>query len=233
MTDRQADRFIRAEDRATTLGNLICYRGSVLSQSPLVLDKFEQLDVLQKRTEEALADNPNDADRASRAGRAEADGRRNAEAVQLLKRAFELAPDDALTQEMLVELLLEALAADYATFRDDVPLVARLIHDREQQIELLRIEARGLDKLGPTAGGVGRVPAAGRFHGRRTRAACESKPNYSVRSDRWICGRLGALWSDAIAGRAHGDSREAGGAPPRLEQPAHGGRAAPLSGAPR
>ncbi len=37
------------------LGNLICYRGSVLSQSALTLDKFEQLDVLRRRTDAALA----------------------------------------------------------------------------------------------------------------------------------------------------------------------------------
>jgi outer membrane protein assembly factor BamB len=43
-----------------SLGNLICYRGSVISQSPLLVDKFEQLDVLRKRTEIALARNPND-----------------------------------------------------------------------------------------------------------------------------------------------------------------------------
>ena len=51
------------------LGNLICYRGSVLSQSPLVLDKFEQLDVLQKRTEAALARIRDDANAHPRVGR--------------------------------------------------------------------------------------------------------------------------------------------------------------------
>ena len=53
--------FHAAPSPEVALGNLICYRGSVLSQSALVLDKFEQLDVLQQRAETALADNPDDA----------------------------------------------------------------------------------------------------------------------------------------------------------------------------
>ncbi len=40
------------------LGNLICYRGSVLSQSPILLDKFEQLSVLRQRTDAALRATP-------------------------------------------------------------------------------------------------------------------------------------------------------------------------------
>ncbi|MEX0612938.1 MAG: PQQ-binding-like beta-propeller repeat protein, partial [Pirellulales bacterium] len=43
------------------LGNLISYRGSILSQSPLMLDKFEQLEALKQRAEAALAKNPDDA----------------------------------------------------------------------------------------------------------------------------------------------------------------------------
>ena len=88
--------------------------------------------------------------------------------MKLLKRAFELAPDDPLTQEMLAEVLLEALATDYAAFRDDVPLVGELIRDREQQIELMRIEAGGLDKLGQRLAAFDALPAAGRFHRRRS-----------------------------------------------------------------
>ena len=75
---RQADDVSVAEAGNGALGNLICYRGSILSQSALMLDKFEQLDVLQQRAETALAANPDDADGAARIGRVEAGGRRNA-----------------------------------------------------------------------------------------------------------------------------------------------------------
>src|SRR5262249_28098769 len=43
------------------LGNLICHRGAVISQSALLVDRFEQIDVLRQRAEVALAQNPRDA----------------------------------------------------------------------------------------------------------------------------------------------------------------------------
>jgi hypothetical protein len=180
----------------TELGNLICYRGTILSQSALLLDKYEQLDVLQQRVEKALAANPDDATALRELAELKRTDGKPAESVTLLKRAFELAPDDALTQEMLAEVLLEALAGEYATYREDVPLVSRLIHDRGQQIELMRIEASGLDKLGQRLAAFDAYLRLADFTAEGP-AQLRIKPNRSVRSDRWICGRLGSLWSEA------------------------------------
>ena len=47
MASGKLTRLARRPRPDQSLGNLICYRGSVLSQSALVLDKFEQLDVLR------------------------------------------------------------------------------------------------------------------------------------------------------------------------------------------
>ena len=128
-----------------SLGNLICYRGSVLSQSPLLLDKFEQLELLQKRTESALAQNPDDANALRELAEIKGAAGDKTEAIRLLKHALELSPEDAVVQEMLVETLLQGLATDYAAYRADVPLISRLIRTREQQIDLLRIDAAGQD----------------------------------------------------------------------------------------
>jgi len=178
------------------LGNLICHRGSILSQSALLLDKFEQLDVLQQRVDKALAENSDDATALRELAELKRNDDTPAECVSLLKRAFALAPDDALTQEMLAEVLLEALAKDYAAYRDDVPTVSGLIHDRGQQIELLRIEASGLDDLGQ------RLPALDAYlrladFTAEAPALLRISPVHTVRSDRWVCGRLGLLWSKA------------------------------------
>lgn len=180
------------------LGNLICHRGSVLSQSALVLDKFEQLSVLRKRTETALAHNPDDPTAVRESAELKRSDNQKSEAVKLLKRAYELAPDDLVTQEMLVELLLEQLASDYKSFRSDVPLVAKLIHNREQQIDLLRIDAAGLDASGD------RLAAWDAYLRLADFTAEEPAPlrideRYTVRSDRWISGRLKSLWDGASA----------------------------------
>jgi outer membrane protein assembly factor BamB len=178
------------------LGNLICCRGSVVSQSALSLDKFEQLDVLRKRTEIALARNPNDAVAIRESAELKRADNQKPEAVRLLKRANEIAPDDLVTQEMLVELLLEELAADYATFHTDVPLVAKLVHTREQQIELLRLDAAGLDNSGQRLAAWDAYLRLADFTAEEP-AYLRIEDKYIVRSDRWISGRLADMWTGA------------------------------------
>ena len=180
------------------LGNLICYRGSVLSQSPLVLDKFEQLDLFQKRTESALAQNPRDASAIRELAEIKSAAGATVEAVRLLKSALELAPEDAVTQEILVELLLDQLSSDYAANRADVPLVARLIHSREQQIELLRIDAAGIDKPDNGLKAWDAYLKLADFTAEEP-AYLQIDDQYTVRSDRWISSRLSAIWSAASA----------------------------------
>ncbi len=124
-----------------------------------------------------------------------ADGKR-ADALAALKRAFELSPDDPLTREMLADLLLEALASDFAAYRAEMPLVKTLVRDRAQQIELIRIEAEGLHQLADHRG-------AWDAYLRLAELTAEDAPllnidnQHSVRSDRWISGRLRDLWSKA------------------------------------
>ncbi len=181
-----------------SLGNLICYRGSVLSQSPLLLDKFEQLDLLQKRTESALAQNPNDAIALRELAEIKGAAGDKREAIRLLKRALELSPDDAVVQEMLVETLLQGLATDYAAYRADVPLVSRLIRSREQQIDLLRIDAAGQDAPDNRLAAWDAYLRLADFTAEEP-AYLRLDDHYTVRSDRWIASRLGAMWSAASA----------------------------------
>jgi outer membrane protein assembly factor BamB len=179
-------------------GNLICFRGSILSQSALVLDKYEQLDVLKRRAEQTLAQNPNDATALRELAELKRGEGQTSEAVTLLKRANELAPDEPLTREVLAELLLEALATDYAAFDDNVPLLAELIRDRQQQIELMRIEALGLDKLEKRLAAWNAYLRLADFTADQPEHL-RIDSDYTVRSDRWIRGRLGALWSKATS----------------------------------
>ncbi|HEX4416017.1 MAG TPA: PQQ-binding-like beta-propeller repeat protein, partial [Lacipirellulaceae bacterium] len=179
-----------------TLGNLICYRGSVLSQSPLMLDKFEQLDVLQKRTEEALAHNPDDAVALRELAEIKDTAGDKREAIKLLKHALELAPNDAVCQETLAETLLQALAGDYASYRDDIPILSRLIHTRSQQIELLRITAAGDDKPDNRLAAWDAYLKLADFTAEEP-AYLYVDDHYTVRSDRWIAGRLLAIWNAA------------------------------------
>ena len=118
--------------------------------------------------------------------------------MRLLKQAFELSPEDAVTQEMLVELLFQQLATDYATYKSEVPLVSRLIRNRDQQIELLRIDAAGLDAPGHRTSAWDAYLKLADFTAEEP-AYLFIDDHYNVRSDRWISGRLASIWSEASA----------------------------------
>ncbi|HEY3394108.1 MAG TPA: PQQ-binding-like beta-propeller repeat protein [Lacipirellulaceae bacterium] len=195
MADGKLDRLAAGKPDAA-FGNLICHRGSVISQSTLLLDKYEQLDVLRRRTQQTLAEDPNDATALRELAELKRTEGQTSEAVTLLKRAYELAPSEPLTREVLAELLLEALAADYAAFDDNLPLLTELVRDRQQQIELMRIEALGLDKLGQRLDAWAAYLRLADFTAEQPEHL-RIDSDYSVRSDRWIGGRVAALWSNA------------------------------------
>lgn len=198
------------------LGNLICYRGSVISQSPLMLDKFEQLDALQKRNEAALAKNPNDASALRELAEIKSAAGDKAESIRMLKRAHEIAPDDVSTQQMLAENLLAALAKDYATYRGDVPLVSKLIHTREEQIELLRIDAAGHDTADNRVAAWDAYLRLADFLAEEP-AYLNIGDDYTVRSDRWVASHLGAIWSVASAQEQRTLKRKVAARMPTLE----------------
>jgi outer membrane protein assembly factor BamB len=180
----------------TSVGNLICHRGSIISQSALYLDKFEQIDVLRERATQALATNPRDA----AAIRDLAEIRRLegslAEAVPMLKQAYEIDPNDSLTRDMLADVLLEALATDYNAHRGDLELLRKIIFRPQQQVELLRIDALGRDDSGQ------RMEAFAAYL-RLAEVTATSPtllaigPEHEARSDQWIRAQINTLWNDA------------------------------------
>jgi outer membrane protein assembly factor BamB len=189
---------LEAGPQGQMLGNLICFHGSVLSQSAVALSKFEQLDALHERATAALARNPNDATALREIAELRQAEGQNQQAIDSLKRVLELAPQDPLARDMLADLLLAGLAADFAAHRGEIPLLSRLVRDRDGQLEMLRLEAEGLQQLGERAGAWG---AYLQIADLTTEAPVylDISRDYQARSDRWICGRLGRLWSEASA----------------------------------
>jgi len=203
------------------VGNLICHRGSIISQSAKFLDKFEQIEVLRQRAKASLATNP----RAAAAIRDLAEMQRIDgaldEAVQMLKQAYEIDPSDAVTRDILADALLEALTGDYTRYRADLPLLRKIIDRPQQQIDLWRIDAQGLDAAGQPldafAAYLRLVDAAS-----ADPASLTMSPQHTARSDVWVRARLNALWSTASASqqdeiRHQLDARtQAWGSPPTV-----------------
>ena len=207
----------------TELGNLICHRGAILSQSALLLNRFEQIDVLRQRAEAALAQNPRDtAAIRDLAEMRRLDGKL-ADAIEMLKRAYEVDAADPVTRDMLADCLLESLSANYAANQADLPLLREIVQTPQQKVDLLRIDALGLQTLGQRlpafaaylklADALGREPIMLQIDGKQ-----------SVRSDSWIRGRLAALWADstpneqAAMGSEIESRRQSWGRSPTVEQ---------------
>lgn len=197
-SDGTASNTVRATSDSVG-GNLICHRGSIVSQSALFLEKFEQIEVLRERAQAALATDPRNA--AAIRDLAEIrrlDGALD-EAVPMLKQAYEIDPDDLLTREMLADTLIEALGHDYGAYRADLPLLRQIVTSPLQEIELLRLEARGLEAAGESL-------SAFEAYLRLIDATSAELtvlsigPHHTVRSDRWIRARLLSLWQSAEGG---------------------------------
>jgi outer membrane protein assembly factor BamB len=189
------------------LGNLICHHGAVISQSALLLSRFEQVDVLRRRSEGILAQNPRDA----AAIRDLAEMRRLdgalSEAITMLKHAYEIDANDPITREMLADSLLEAVAANYSAYQGDLPLLRVIAQSSQQQVDLLRIDAVGLQTLGE------RLPAFAAYLKLADALGRDPIPlridnNQTVRSDSWVRGRLRALWAESTPNERTTMSRE-------------------------
>jgi outer membrane protein assembly factor BamB len=129
----------------SALGNLICHRGTVISQSGEYLDCFDQIDALRKRSEERLAKEPNDVEALRTLGEVAYNEERLSEALSLLERAYRAAPSDVETRDVLAECLAAALDEDFAAHRSRLSLLKELNDGGPaRQMLIKRIEAEGL-----------------------------------------------------------------------------------------
>lgn len=133
------------------LGNLICYRGAVISQTGRFLDCFEQVDVLRAKSERRRADDPTDFEALRTLGEIAYNEGRLEQALALLSEAYASSPDDLRTQEVLSEALVAALDEDFAYYQDQLPLLGELQQGSiAAQLTSYRLQSKGLLDLGQT-----------------------------------------------------------------------------------
>ncbi len=131
------------------LGNLICYRGSVISQTGRHLDCFDQIDVLRADSERRLAANADDFEALRTLGEIAYNDGRLQESLDLLVRAHDASSEDLHTREVLAEALVAALDADFEEHRGLLPLLTDIQEQTlESQLTLMRLQAQGLQSLG-------------------------------------------------------------------------------------
>jgi tetratricopeptide (TPR) repeat protein len=181
-----------------TLGNLVCYEDDLVSHSGEMLTAFYLTEPLRKRVEELLAKNSSDVWALARKGEILLQDGQPREAVELLRKAYKLNPQDEATRSMLVRVMISLLRDDFEKHADLAEEAVRLVADQPAQArEFQRLRAVAMHKSGKLWDAfqayleIGQTPVAD------ADTLEEVARDHQVRRDRWVAGRLAALYATA------------------------------------
>ncbi len=172
-------------------GNLICYRGKVISLGAQGMEAYYQLDAALAEIGRRLDADPNDAEALSLRGETRLDAGKPLEAIADFRRAYQLKAD-LKTRGLLRDTLLEGLQADFAAYRDRHDEIQRLLDDPVQQATFLRLMVRGLQTEGESASAFDYCQKLIDLDPQRLPLDQISKVLF-VRRDRWIQNQLALL----------------------------------------
>ncbi|WP_428303982.1 PQQ-binding-like beta-propeller repeat protein [Lacipirellula sp.] len=179
------------------LGNLICHRGSVISQNGKYLDCYDQIDVLRKRSVRTLQENPSDVEALRTLGEVAFNEGRLGDAIRMLEQAYRAAPDELETREVLAECLAEALDADFAGNREKLLLLQELKDGGvARQMATLRIEAKGMLEVGEPLISADACLKLYRLSGPADELMPVSR-DHQTTAARWVQAQLAAIWEAA------------------------------------
>jgi outer membrane protein assembly factor BamB len=195
-------------------GNLICYKGRIISQSYDGVDVFYQLDAAKEEIGRRLAADPADSDALCLQGEIFLDENKRTEAIDCFRRALAGQDDPSsrppkgdspifvdtkigtVPRELLRDTLLDGLKQEFAVYREKTAEIERLLDDPSQQAAYFRLMAVGLQQSGD-------LLAAFDYCQRLTELEADKLPldavsmSLSVRRDRWVQAQLASLRTEA------------------------------------
>lgn len=180
------------------LGNLVCYKDELVSQTPEGISSYYLTEPLRKRTEVLLAKNANDPWALARKGEILLQDGKQEEALQTLRRALVLAPEDAETRTMLARAMLSLLRADFAAHQALALEAEPLLADQPVlRREFYRLRAQAMEKAGSPLEAFAAYIALRDQPGEAGAEMEELSREHSARRERWISARLATLFSKA------------------------------------
>ena len=139
--------IVEVVDSEYPLGNLVCYRDKVLSQTPDGLYAFYQRERMRELIPQRLAEAPNDPRTLEDNARLLVNDGEYETAIQQLRRALQLYDNDSphklSAKSLLVSVMLNGLRQDFdrLDYRNELE---QIIDDPRQRIEFYRISVAGL-----------------------------------------------------------------------------------------
>ena len=140
-----------ADSSAAAPGNLVCYRGRVISQGLDGLELYYQADAARDEAARRLAANPDDVEGLTLRGELLQDGGKTAEAVADFRRAYSLdkmSESHGRARALLRNALLAGLRDDFAKYRSMAGEIEPLLDGAGQRATYLRAMAIGLHRAG-------------------------------------------------------------------------------------
>jgi outer membrane protein assembly factor BamB/tetratricopeptide (TPR) repeat protein len=128
-------------------GNLVCYKGKVISQGVDGLEVFAQLDAVRREVDQRLAAKPDDPVALALRGEILLDEGKQSEAIASFRQAYDLDPDPR-TRSLLRDALLDGLRLQFAAHRDRAEEIEQLLDEPGGRATYLRLMATGLQASG-------------------------------------------------------------------------------------
>jgi len=186
-------------------GNLVCYKGKIISQSFDGVENFYQLDAARREADRRLAQDGDDPEGLSLQAEILLEEGEPAEAIALLRRAYDVekrletpvgAGRRLRTRELLRDALLRGLQTNFAAYRDRAEEIEQLIDDSGQRAKYLRLMASGLRQQRQWQAALDHYLKLIDLDGQRRQIEPISSAR-SVRSDRLIRAEVATLRSEA------------------------------------
>ena len=186
------------------LGNLFAYKDQLLSVSPTSVAAYYTRDSLTGEVQARLAKNPNDIWALNQQSQLTVAAGKLPEAVDLLRKSFELDQANAETRSLLVETLLKAFEVDFDKYQQIAQQYDEVFELSQQRYRYLQSLALGnvRNKMHYAAFErmleLMRARLAENFSSQqRRREMLNIAPGYAVDSDAWIATQLARCYADA------------------------------------
>jgi outer membrane protein assembly factor BamB/tetratricopeptide (TPR) repeat protein len=176
-------------------GNLIAYRGWVVSLGLDGMKAYYQLDSAQAEIGRRLKSNPNDTEALTLRGEMLLDSGNRDDAIASFRRAYE-SKAEPRTRTLLRDSLLEGLQSDFAGYRNRHEEVERLLDDSSQRASYFRLMIGGLRQEGDAASAFDYCQKLIDLTPERPPLDQISK-TFATRRDRWVQSQLAALRGEA------------------------------------
>ena len=197
-------------------GNLVCYRGRIISEGLDSVEVYYQLDAARADSAQLLAKNADDVEGLTLRGEIALDEGRSSDAVADFRRAYAIdtqSDNRVRTRELLRDALLNGLRDNFAANRSLSGELEKLLDEPIQKATYLRYMAMGLQRAGEWPQAVDFCMKLVEMDERDMQPEVIDR-SYLARRDRWVQARLVLLRSEGGAAAAAIDKALA----PRLEE---------------